>query len=396
MPDRRKLALLFAATLCNFTAAGMYFAAIPLFVTRELGGSNAAAGISVGAFSISAVLLRPSVGRGVDSRGRRPYMLGALGILLVSSLLFLLASSVAAVVAIRLLQGIAGAAFYTTSAAVTTDLTPPERRASAIALLSLFLYGGFAGGPALAEQLIARSGFGLAWGVAAALAAAGMVAAFLLPETGGSAIARRAELGPARRKIIHPAALGPGLVLMCIGVGYVSITAFSSLYARHIGLGSSGALYAVFAFTIIGIRLVVVGGFVDRRARTSVALPGMALGAAGLALLALLQRPVPAFAGVAAFGAGFALVFPALMAFTVDRVPDHERGEALGSYTAFMDIGSGAGSYLVGWMADTGGFGWAYATPALLCAAGFVLLVFVARRHRAATMADVPPEAAVA
>ena len=97
MPHRRQLALLFAATICNFTAAGMYFAAIPLFVNGELGGSNAAAGISVGAFSISAVLLRPTVGRGVDSRGRRPYMLGALAILMVSSLLFLLATSVLAV-----------------------------------------------------------------------------------------------------------------------------------------------------------------------------------------------------------------------------------------------------------------------------------------------------------
>ena len=67
-------------------------------------------------------------------------------------------------------------------------------------------------------------------------------------------------------------------------------------------------------------------------------------------------------------------------AFTVDRVEEHERGEALGSFTAFNDIGSGGGAYLIGAIADAAGFGAAYATPAVLCAAGAVLLAVMGRR----------------
>ena len=81
---------------------------------------------------------------------------------------------------------------------------------------------------------------------------------------------------------------------------------------------------------------------------------------------------------MAAFGAGFALVFPSLMAFTVDRVDDHERGEMLGSFTAFMDIGAGGGGFIVGLIADRAGFRWAYGVPAVLC----LLRVRPARRHR--------------
>jgi predicted MFS family arabinose efflux permease len=102
--------------------------------------------------------------------------------------------------------------------------------------------------------------------------------------------------------------------------------------------------------------------------------------AAGLGVLAVLQEPAFAFVGVGAFGAGFALIFPALMALTVDRVADHERGEALGSFTAFMDIGSGGGAYLIGAIADSAGFGWAYGTPALLCVAGGGLLLALGAR----------------
>jgi MFS family permease len=383
------LRLLYAATLCNFTAFGAYFAAIQLFVDDELGASRSSVGLAVGAFSVSALLVRPFVGRSIDARGRRPFLLAALSLLALTSLGFLLAGTVPAVVALRLLQGAAGGTFYTTAAAVATDLAPVERRASAIARFSLFLYAGFALGPVAAEWAIDAVGFPPVWLAAAALGATGVVCVLLLPETGGSAMATRAALGPGRRRLLHPAAIGPGLVLLCTGMGYSSITGFSSLYGRHIELHDPGLLYATFAVTIIGVRLVA-GRLADSVGRIATALPGLALGAAGLGVLSQLQEPAWAFVGVAAFGAGFALIFPALMAFTVDRVPDHERGEALGSFTAFMDAGSGGGAYLIGAIADAAGFGWAYGTPALLCLAGAGLLVALAIRSRSTVVADVP------
>jgi MFS family permease len=141
-------------------------------------------------------------------------------------------------------------------------------------------------------------------------------------------------------------------------------------------------LYFVFAVSIIAVRLLVIGGVSDRHGHTAVALPGVAIAGIGLGVMALFADPVPACIGIAGFGAGFALVFPSLMAFTVDRVDDHERGEVLGSFTAFMDIGAGGGGYLVGWIADRAGFRWAYGVPALLCLLALALLAAIARRTR--------------
>jgi MFS family permease len=379
--SRTGLRLLYVATLCNFTAFGAYFTAIQLFVEDELGAGRDTVGLAVGSFFVSALLIRTVVGRRIDAHGRRPFLLGALGLLTLTSLGFLAADSVAAVVGLRLLQGVAGGTFYTTAAAVATDLAPPERRASAIARFSLFLYAGFATGPVLAEAVIDRAGFAPVWLVTAGLAAAAFVCAWLLPESGAASIERRAALGPPQRRILHPGAVGPGVVLMTAAVGYASITGFSSLYARTIGLESSGLLYATFAVVIIGVRLVA-GRLADTVGRVAVALPGLLLSAAGLGLLASVPRPAAAVLGVAAFGAGFALVFPALMALTVDRVDDHERGEALGSFTSFMDVGNGGGAYLVGAIADRSGFAAAYGTPAVLCAAGAALLAHLTRRDR--------------
>lgn len=351
----------------------------------ELGGSEAAVGLAVGAMSASAVLVRPFVGRTMDVRGRRPFLLGALALLCVSSLGYLVADHLAVVVFLRLLQGAAGGTFYTTAATMATDLAPVERRASAIAKFSLFLYAGFAAGPAIAEWVIRTEGFTPVWLLASGLALVGALLVLVLPESGHDAVARRRELGPPARRLVHPGAVLPGLVLMTTGMGYASITGFSALYARHVGLESSGVLYVVFAAVVIGIRLVS-GRLADTIGRVAIALPGLALCFVGLGTLAVLQRPVFAFVGVAAYGAGFALIFPALMAFTVDRVPDHERGEALGSFTAFMDIGQGGGASLIGALVHGLGFGAAYGTPALLCLGGAFLLAHGARRREPAAV----------
>src|SRR4051812_49343849 len=119
---RRRLPLLWLATFCNFCSLGVFFVAIPLYISDELNGSKAQVGLAIGIYSLSAVLFRPVVGRGIDHRGRKPYLVFALVVLLTSTLSFYAAHSVALIVVIRLYQGLGGAAFYTTSAAVTTDL----------------------------------------------------------------------------------------------------------------------------------------------------------------------------------------------------------------------------------------------------------------------------------
>jgi MFS family permease len=367
----------YAVTFCQFAAIGMYLTGIQLFVKDELGSSKAAVGLAVGAFSITAVLSRPIVGRGVDVRGRKPFLYVGLVLLIVSSLGFLVAHSVAAVVALRLVQGVNGACVYTCVAAMATDLAPLDKRASAIARMSLFQYGGIALGPTMASQLIHHASYDAVWLLATAFGVVGLFVAWRLPESGAASMARRAEIGRGPRRLIHPAAVAPGLVLLSGGIGYAAVTGFGSLYARHVGI-DDGLLYAVFAVTVIGIR-IVSGALADARGAVGVALPGLVGCTAGLLTMAAFQRPATAVVGVAIFGVGFALVFPALMAFAVARVPDHERGEMLGSFTAFLDVGVGGGAYLIGAIADAAGFGAAYAFPAVLCLSGAVLLAAVAR-----------------
>jgi predicted MFS family arabinose efflux permease len=88
------------------------------------------------------------------------------------------ADSLTLVVLLRLLLGVAEAAFFVSSIAALMDLAPPSRIGEAISYNSLGLYLGLAFGPPLGELLVRMAGFGAAWYGAAALSLiAGIVAA---------------------------------------------------------------------------------------------------------------------------------------------------------------------------------------------------------------------------
>jgi MFS family permease len=361
---RSNLTRLCAATLFHFVAMGMFMSAVPLFVHDELGGTRTIVGLATASFFPAAVIARPFIGRGLDTVGRKPFLLGATGFMAISSLLYFPASSVWLIIVLSLVRGAAGAGFYTGAATMATDISPEGRRAETVTLFSLFLYVGFATGPAFGEWLSQNVGFGWVWGTATLLSACAFVLTSRLPET---MPANHREVASRARFGLHGAAVAPGLIVMCAATGYTSITAFSPLYAREIGLGASGGLYATFAITILGVRFLS-RKLADRHGRIAVALPGITATSIGLAFLALIQVPISAYAGIAIYGAGFALLFPALLALAADRVADHERGAALATFTVCFDIGGGVGTYLVGVIADNYGFGAGYGLPALLCA----------------------------
>src|ERR687892_2681922 len=100
------------ASLAYFTADGLLLPAVPLYVEGPLGGGDVAVGFSVGAFSVTALLLRPWAGRLGDRRGRRLLMVfgGALVALSVAG--YVAATSVPLMVSFRLVTGLGEAFFF--------------------------------------------------------------------------------------------------------------------------------------------------------------------------------------------------------------------------------------------------------------------------------------------
>jgi MFS family permease len=347
--------LLGVCELAYFLAAGLTIPITPLFAEGPLGADELWVGITVGAFSVTALVLRPLAGRAADRRGRRWLLIS--GALLCAAVLAAtsVTTSLAMMIALRLLLGVAEAFFFVAGFAALADLAPPGRTGEALSFNSLALYLGIALGPALGEWLLDLGGFTVAWLGGAGLAVAAAALAVLLPETGAR---DSVDTGPMR--VVHPAAIGPGLVLCAGIVAMGGFLGFAALHARDLGMGSSGPVLLAFGLAVVGCR-IFFAKLPDRMPPFRLGSVALALTALGLAGAALFGSVPGLLVSAVVMGIGVAFITPAMFSAVVSRVRPTERGAALGTASVFIDIGFGGGPVLVGFVAGfasiSAGFG---------------------------------------
>jgi MFS family permease len=378
--------LICLSTLGNFVAQGLLYPALPLYLTRELHTSKAVAGLVVSVLALTSIAIRPWAGGFIDRVGRRPLLIVGPILAAISAVGLLTLKYVAAVLAMRLIQGAGSAITYSSAVAAVADVAPPHKRAGYLALFSTFFYVGFALGPFIAELLIDSSGFPAVWWTVAGFTTFGAIVATFVRETRPATLAAPPKV-PILHRLFHPAARLPGMVFFSIGIGWTAIASFLSLYARDIGLSNSDVLFVALSISVLATRFVS-GGLADRFGRMAVAVPSLLLVIAGLAGVAWSESPVGAVISLAIFGVGYSGGFPALLTMVVDRAPEQERGVAMASFNVYFDIGAPLGGYGVGQLIDWGGFRLGFGFSALAAAASLLFLPALRRPLPQAVAAD--------
>ncbi|HVL64741.1 MAG TPA: MFS transporter [Actinomycetota bacterium] len=362
------------STFAYFVAIGALIPTLPRYVAGPLGGGEAAVGLAVGSFSVTAVLLRPFVGRLGDRRGRRMLMILGAGLVGASAAAYVFAESYWVLIALRLLTGAGEAFFYVGAASVINDLAPDHRRGEALSFFSLALYAGLAFGPVLGETTLGRAGYDPVWLLAGLSAGIAVALALRVPDT-------RPESGgePPRRRLVHPAGLLPGTILATSVWGLAGFNTFIPLYALEIGLDGSRTLFVAYSAIVMSLRLF--GARIpDRLGTRRTARTALASSTAGLLVIGLWAAPAGLFFGAAVFAVGQALAFPTLMSLAVSGTPPSERAAVVGTFTAFFDLAFGAGALSLGAVARLFGYRGAFIAAAAVAFAGLVLMLGYARR----------------
>ena len=357
------------SSLAYFIAVGGVLALLPRFVQGPLHGDDVAVGLSVGAFTVTAVVLRPLAGRLGDRRGRRLLMFIGAALVAVSFAGYSLATAVPILVALRLVTGAGEGLFFTGAGSAINDLAPNERRGEAISYFSLAVFGGLAVGPAIGEFLLDRSGFDAVWWAAAggATVAAGLAAS--IKETRPE---RATDASPGR--LVHRAALVPGTVHATNVWGFAALSSFVPLYALQLGMPGSRFVFLTYSGIILAIRSV--GARIpDRLGPRTSSRAAMISSITGLLLMGTWASPTGLFVGTSVFAVGVALLYPGLMTMAVHAAPEAERGSVVGTFTAFFDLSYGLGALSLGAVASAFGYRGAFLTAALAGLGGFLLLL---------------------
>ena len=375
--------LITLATFAYFVSVGALIPTLPLYVEGPLGGGDVAVGLGIGAFSLSAVLLRPFSGRLSDVRGRRLLLVACAALVVLSVAGYVLVSTFIPLLLLRLLTGAGEAFFYVGAAAAINDIAPDERRGEALSFFSLALYAGLALGPVLGEMALGVDRFDAVWFLSAGAALVALLLGWKVPDT------RPEGVVTGSGALIHRAALVPGTVLAASVWGLAGFSTFVPLYARELGLEGSGLVFVTYSSLVLALRLF--GARIpDRLGTRLTARFALAASALGMAIMGFWAATPGLFLGVAVFGIGQALAFPALMSIAVRGAAASERGAVVGTFTAFFDLAFGLGAVTLGAVASTFGYEGAFRVAALVALGGLGLLFLYAHRD-AARVVETPP-----
>ncbi len=363
----RNFVLTTLSTFAVFTSFYFLLVTLPIYI-QKLGGTESEIGLIIGVFTISAVLLRPYLGREVDRHGRKNILAAGLLVFLFSMLLYNYTTSVVSLLMLRVLHGIGWGAATTAATTLIADIAPPRRRGEAMGIFGVAANVAMAIGPMLSFALLYASSFSTLFAVSAAIALISLLLVLPISET---VVVR------PRTPLFSKEAFFPSALMFAVTLSYGSIVSFLPLFFQKQGITTNpGVFFTVLAITLIFIR-VLAGKLSDIKGRKFVIVPGMILITMSLWVLSMADSLWIFLAAALLYGLGFGSVHPTLIALLVDKVGERERGAAMGTFTAAFDLGIGAGSIVLGMVLQFFGFKVMYLLGGLIVLAGAAWFIAV-------------------
>jgi len=400
---RRRSPLLLAVVLGVLAAAGplatdLYLPAFPA-IAEDLGTTEARVQLTLTSSLLGLAVGQLAVGPMSDAWGRRGPLLAGTALFMATSLLCMFAGSVEALVAIRFVQGLAGAAGAVVSLAVVRDLYEGDEAARFFS--RLMLVSGMAPilGPLLGGQLLLVGPWPLSFALLAVVNGLGFLAVlFFLPETlprGDRRPLRPRALSATVGRLLRDVRfLGPTLVLsLNFGMMFTYISSFSFVSQNE--LGASPQTFALlFGLNAVGLMAgtQLSGLLIGRIDTARRLLLGLLLGAGAVASMVVMQFTDTAglltmAAALAAMMFGMGVVFPSATTLALSSQPPSVAGtaSALNGSSRFVFGGllAAVAGIAAGGEASLASMVWVMAATGALALAVFTVTAWLGRRPAA-------------
>ncbi|WP_446744634.1 MFS transporter [Silvibacterium acidisoli] len=328
-----------AFTFLVYLSMGLPLAVLPTHVHLAMGFSTTMAGFVISVQYMATLISRPWAGRISDTYGPKISVVWGMALCAFSGLLLTLAPMAHAqvrvglgmLIASRLVLGFGESLGSTGATLWGISGVGPEHTVKVIGWNGICTYSALAFGAPLGVILQKH------WGLEAigVLTLTGCVAGFLFAIYKENILSAPGEHLPFRQVLGRVTPYG--VVLALGGVGYSVLATFAALLYNHRHWDGAVECLTAFGLAYVASRVFFMGS-IDRWGAFPVGLISLAIESVGTMLVWQARAPWMAVAGALLTGLGLSLVFPAMGVEAVRRVPQRNRGAALGVYTGFADV----------------------------------------------------------
>ncbi|MBI1987404.1 MAG: MFS transporter [Nitrospinae bacterium] len=368
------LSLSCAVLLVDLVGYGVIIPLLPIYA-RELGASEGQIGLLFSSYWMAFLFTLIPFGLVVDRYGMKNMVVTGMFLLTGSSVLYLLSSSLVALTASRILQGISAACNWTAAFPLAVQSTDAAKRGFESSLISLSVGLGTIAGPIIGGQGSLETPFYLC---AAASLLLGLLCLFLLPRPEAGKISWEGKFARIiKQSNVQTACLAASLAYL--GFGMVEALFPLHMASLHYSRQEIGLLFGIQGVSFVAIQ-PLVGTWSDRKGRVAPMVSGLLLTAALLPLPFLFRSFVYWALLFALLGIAIAIVFTPSVPLVADGVEADDQGSAYALYNSIISTGFILGPWWGGRMAESHGVALPFYLVAVILGGGALVTLWISRQ----------------
>lgn len=365
----------------NFMTAFSFYMIVSLLskYLMGIGLSLSVAGMIIGLFSITSLVIRPFTGLMTDSFSKKWLVIIATMMTVGGTMGYFLTDQVGLIIMFRIIHGIGFGINSTAVVSLATDHIPEARLGEGIGYFGLGQVLSSAIGPGIGMVIMDAIGLKAAFIASCGVSVLAILMMLVVPGD------RPAGLPVKKRKLsVHQLvsveilnyAFVSGLFSVVNGI----IASYLLLFSEHRGIGSISIYFTIYAVCMFIIR-PSSGKLMDRYGLKTVVLPGLLITAVAMVILGFSYSIIPVMisAALRAFGQGAGQ--PSLQAASIKKVGRDRIGVANSTYYLGGDIGQGLGPVIGGTIIASFGYTQLFLFCALLLILGMVIFLMTERRE---------------
>jgi len=336
-------------------ATGFYFLipTLPVYVVDVLHAKTSDVGYILAAYTVSALIIRPFTGIGLDTWGRKWIYIISLLIFTLTILLYPLILTFGLLLAVRFFHGFSWGSTTTAGMTVVVDVIPPQKRGRGIGYFGISFTLAMAIAPVLALFIMERWGYFEMFYIAALFSFCGFLLVLFVRYPVIQAPPEKSKLSWS--KFIEPKGIPISVPMALFGISYGGVVSFITLYDKELGLAEAGSFFLVLAGGVTFSRLFS-GQIFDKYGPNYLMTGGFLANIAGLIFLALMQNLTGFLIAAGMIGVGVGIMMPTLQTMANNVVSVRRRGAANATLITAFDLGIGMGSLGLGFLSEEIGF----------------------------------------
>ena len=357
---RRILPITFVVTFLGFLDTHLLIPVIALYASA-LGASVGIIGLIVGLYSLTNTPANILFGRLIDRVGYKiPLIAGLVGDAL-SMFFYSLCRLPIHLALVRILHGTTGGLVGPATMSVTADYSDRAQKGRVMGFYGMALAAATLVGYGVSGVIVSWLDYKAVFLFGALLLTIGIILSFLLPgnRQKGSLTANAQRGGGVNQ--IKDLLKRRGLTVSYCSIfaqyfTFGGVVTLLPLYVTSLGMEALhvGILLATFAITFIIVQFPS-GALSDKVGRLIPTAAGLSLSIVSLVALPTLGVFPLLAAAMAAYGAGYGMIFPSISALVADHTAAEERGTATGIFHALLTAGVAIGAPVMGWVGGMAG-----------------------------------------